>query len=148
MENVGRIAGKADQIVPNLIGGIAMKFKGKVVLFALALVLVLAGGALAQEKGFLWDGTQWPQLSFDAKVGYVKGIGNLADFESAASKDKAACVSRAFADELKTKTVNQIIEQVDKYYKENPSKLSTTVIEVILMRCTKACPPGLLEKNK
>jgi hypothetical protein len=125
-----------------------MKFKGKVVLFALALVLVLAGGALAQEKGFLWDGNQWPQLSFDAKVGYVKGIGNLADFETAASKGKAPCVSLAFANELKTKTVNQIIEQVDQYYKENPSKLSTSVLEVILLRCTRACPPGLLEKTK
>ena len=76
-----------------------MKFKGKVGLFALVVVLVLAGGALAQEKGFLWDGNQWPQLSFDAKVGYVKGVGNLADFEVAASKGKAAVVSRAFADD-------------------------------------------------
>ena len=125
-----------------------MKFKGKVGLFALAVVLVLAGGALAQEKGFLWDGNQWPQLSFDAKVGYVKGVGNLADFENAASKGKTACVSRAFADELKTKTVNQIIEAVDKFYKENPGKLSTSVLEVILIRCTKACPPGLMERAK
>jgi len=125
-----------------------VKLVGKVVFFALAVVLVLAGGALAQEKGFLWDGNQWPQLSFDAKVGYVKGIGNLADFESAASKGKAACVSRALADELKTKTVNQIIEEVDKFYKENPGKLSTSVLEVILIRCTKACPPGLMEGVK
>ena len=66
----------------------AMKFKGKVGFLAVVVVLVLAGGALAQEKGFLWDGNQWPQLSFDAKVGYVKGVGNLADFETAASKGK------------------------------------------------------------
>ena len=119
-----------------------MKFQGKIGL-ALVVVLILAGGALAQEKAFLWDGNQWTQLSFDAKVGYVKGIGNLADFEDAANKGKAFCVSRAFADELKTRTVNQIVEEVDKYYTENPGKLNTSVLEVILMRCTKACPPGM-----
>jgi hypothetical protein len=86
----------------------AVKFMGKIVLFALMVVLVVTGSALAQEKAFLWDGTQWPQLSFDAKVGYVKGVGNMADFEAAASKGKAA-LSGAFAAELKVKTVQQII---------------------------------------
>jgi len=120
-----------------------MKLKGMVCLLAVAMILALAGSALAQEKGFLWDGNQWPQLSFDAKVGYIKGVGNMADFEASASKGKAACVSQAFAGELKTKTVQQIIDEVDKYYQENPSKLSTTVLEVVLMRCTKVCPPGM-----
>ncbi len=120
-----------------------MKLQRKIGLIALVVMMVLAGGALAQEKGFLWDGNQWPQLSYDAKVGYVKGVGNLADFETAASKGKAVCVSRAFADELKAKTVSQIITEVDKFYKENPSKLNTTVLEVIVMRCTSYCPPGM-----
>ena len=120
-----------------------MKFKGMVGLLAVVVVLALAGvGAAADEKAFMWDGTQWPQLSFDAKVGYVKGVGNLADFEAAASKGKAA-LARAFAAELKTKTVQQIIDEVDKFYQDNPSKLSTTVLEVILMRCTTVCPPGM-----
>ena len=121
-----------------------MKFKGMVGLLAVVVVLALAGvGAAAEEKAFLWDGTQWPQLSFDAKVGSGKGVGNLADFEAAASKGKAAAVSRAFAAELKLKTVQQIVDDVDKFYQENPSKLSTSVLEVILIRCTKACPPGM-----
>lgn len=120
-----------------------MKLMGKVVFFAVAMVLVLAGGVLAQEKGFMWDGNHWPQLSYDAKVGYVKGVGNLADFETAASKGKGGCISQPVAKELKTKTVAQIIDVVDKYYQENPGKLGTTVLEVILMRCTSACPPGL-----
>ena len=124
-----------------------MKLKGKVVLFALMVVLVMAGLALAQDKAFMWDGTQWPQLSLDAKVGYVKGVGNMADFETAASKGKAA-LAQAFSAELKTKSVNQIIEQVDKFYQENPNKLSTTVLEVILMRCTTVCPPGMAGVKK
>ena len=122
--------------------------KRMVLLLALAAFLALAGGVAAQEKGFLWDGNQWPQLSFDAKVGYVKGVGNLADFETAASKGNGPCISQGFAAELKTKTVNQIIEEVDKFYKENPDKLSTSVLEVILLRCTKLCPPGLVPGAK
>jgi len=122
-----------------------MKFRGMVGLLTLVVFLALAGGGLAQEKGFLWDGNQWPQLSQDAKVGYVKGVGNLADFEVAAAKAKGfgAPIAWAFAGELKTKTVEQIIEQVDSYYTENPGKLDTSVLEVILIRCTKFCPPGL-----
>ena len=120
-----------------------MRCKGKIVLFALMLVLVMAGSAPAQEKAFMWDGTQWPQLSFDAKVGYVKGVGNLADFEAGGQQRQSRLLSQAFAAELKTKTVNQIIDEVDKFYKDNPSKLSTSVLEVILMRCTTVCPPGM-----
>ncbi len=115
----------------------------KIGLMALVVVMVLAGSAVAQEKAFLWDGNQWPQLSFDAKVGYVKGVGNLADFETASNKGTSPCISKAFADELKGRTVSEIIEQVDKYYKENPSKLNTSVLEVIVMRCTQYCPPGM-----
>lgn len=124
-----------------------MRFKGKVVLFALMVVLVMAGGAVAQEKAFMWDGTQWPQLSVDAKVGFVKGVGNMSDYEASASKGKAV-LAQALSSELRTKTVNQIIEQVDKYYQENPSKLSTPVMEVILLRCTTVCPPGMAGAKK
>ncbi len=140
----GRTTGKASKFAQIPLEVQAVRFKGKIVLFALMLVLVITGSALAQEKekAFLWDGSQWPQLSFDAKVGYVKGVGNMADFEAAASKHKAA-LSQAFSAELKTKTVNQIIEQVDKFYQDNPSKLSTSVLEVILIKCTTLCPPEM-----
>jgi hypothetical protein len=111
-------------------------------ILALAAALILASLAQAQEKGFLWDGNQWPQLSYDAKVGYIKGIGNLADFEVASSKGKGPPISLAFVSELKAKTVEQIIKEVDNYYQENPGKLGTTVLEVMLIKCTTVCPPG------
>ena len=46
---------------------------------------VLAGGALAQGKVGLWDGNQWTKMPYDAKVGYVAGAGNVADFDGSAS---------------------------------------------------------------
>lgn len=117
---------------------------------AVILVLVglmvggLAGAAPAMETGkaFLWNGVHWQQVSEDGKVGYIFGMGNLADFEAAASKGrKPVCLSQAFVDDLKTRTVMQIVQAVDQFYRENPGKLDTPVIEVVLRRCTKVCPP-------
>jgi len=119
-----------------------MRLRGKGCIAALVLLLGLTTAALAADKpGFLWNGTHWSQVSAEGKAGYIFGIGNLADFETAAAAGRLACISRAFAEELKGKTVAQVIEAVDKFYQENPDKLQTSVIEVILRQCAKVCPP-------
>jgi hypothetical protein len=106
------------------------------------LASALGASALDSGKTFIWNGANWSQVDLDAKVGYVFGIGNMADFETAAAGTRQKpCVSKTFVDELKTKTVMQIVQEVDKYYRENPGKSSTPVIEVILRRCTSVCPP-------
>jgi hypothetical protein len=113
----------------------------------LVMVAVMLGGlamsapAVETNKAFLWTGMHWQQVSEDGKAGYIFGIGNLADFEVASSGGKAVCISRAFVDELKSRTVIQIVQEVDKFYQENPGKLNTPVIEVVLRRCTQLCPP-------
>lgn len=117
-----------------------MKCRGIASVSVLMMLFALATAALAAEKGFLWDGTQWKDMSNDIKVAYVKGIGNMADFETAAgSAGRAACISKGFVEELKTKTIAQVIGEVDNYYKENPAKLDMPVVAVILQRCTKLC---------
>jgi len=118
--------------------------------FSVLLILVaLAATALAADhKGFLWDGSQWKDMNTEIKVAYVKGIGNMADFESAAGgTGRAACISKGFADELQTKSISQVIAEVDKFYKENPTKLQMPVIAVILQRCTKLCSTPTPEKK-
>jgi hypothetical protein len=111
------------------------------------MLFALGTTALATEKGFLWDGTQWKDMTRDIKVAYVKGIGNMADFENAASgSGQAACISKGFVAELKTKTIDQVIAEVDKFYKENPAKLDLPVVAVILQRCTKLCAPAAEKK--
>jgi hypothetical protein len=116
-----------------------MKYRGIVCVSVLAMLLTLGTAALAAEKGFLWDGAQWKDMSTDIKVAYVKGIGNMADFENAAGGGRVACISKGFVDELKTKTITQVIAEVDNYYKENPGKMDMPVIAVIMQRCTKLC---------
>jgi hypothetical protein len=58
------------------------------------------------------------------------------------------CISKVLVDELKTQTLGQIVAKVDAYYRENPEKLYTSVIEVVLRRCTKACPPEGTARGK
>jgi hypothetical protein len=117
-----------------------MKFKGIACVSVLVMLFALATAALAADKGFLWDGTQWKDMTKDIKVAYVKGIGNMADFETgAAGSAPAPCISKGFVDELKTKTIAQVIAEVDKYYQENPGKTDMPVIAVIMQRCTKLC---------
>jgi hypothetical protein len=119
-----------------------MKIRGKAWVLVVVMLFALGPAALAAEKGFLWDGTQWKDMTNDIKVAYVKGIGNMADFETAAAgSTPPPCISKGFVDELKTKTIAQVIAEVDKYYKENPAKLDMPVVAVILERCTKLCAP-------
>jgi hypothetical protein len=119
-----------------------MRFRGVACISVLVLLFSLATAALAADKGkgFLWNGTHWKDMNRDIKVAYVKGIGNMADFENAVGgSGTAACIAKGFVDELKTKTIAQVIGEVDKFYKENPTKVKTPVITVILERCTKLC---------
>jgi hypothetical protein len=121
----------------------------RVAYFAVLVILcALATTAMAADQGYLWDGNQWKDMNTEIKVAYVKGIGNMADFENAAGgSGRAACISKGFVDELKTKTISQVIAEVDKFYQENPTKLKMPVIAVILERCTKLCPAPTAEKK-
>jgi len=121
-----------------------MKTASLLALAALLIVgLAAAASAAPPDKAFLWNGKNWQQVSLDGKLGYIFGIGNLADFETAASggRSQSTCISKVFADELKKRTVMQIVQEVDRYYQENPGKLDTSVLEVVLRRCTSVCPP-------
>jgi hypothetical protein len=120
----------------------------KVVPFGLILLgwLIFGLGTAAPGWGqaFLLDGTHWTDISYDAKVTYVKGVGNMADFECQADgpkKGQGYCIAYMLVQELKDKTIDSVVKEIDQYYKENPNTLNTTVLEVMLRRATKLCPP-------
>lgn len=120
-----------------------MSIKTKTCLLGLFLLLALASLALAQAgKPELWTGTHWKEFPNEIKVAYLKGIGNMADFEVAVSgRERAGCISVGFVDELKGKSIDAILQEVDKFYKTNPDKIATPVIEVVLRQCTALCEP-------
>jgi hypothetical protein len=119
----------------------------------LALGLVLATGALAaMEKAELINGTHWTKWPQQDKLVYIRGLTNWADFIAASTRGRTyeGCISKALADELKSKTLGQISAEVDAFYKVNPGKMDTSVIEVVIRECTKLCQPqaGAKERKK
>jgi hypothetical protein len=59
-------------------------------------------------------------------------------------------MSKVLVDELKTQTLGQIVANVDAYYRDNPGKMSNSVIEAILRGSTNVCKtgPGVKEGKK
>jgi hypothetical protein len=101
------------------------------------LVLALALPGLGQaQTAALWDGSQWMELPQDAKIGYIKGIGNMADYEKAVSGKHVGYVSRALENDWRTKSVSQIVQEVDRYYQQNPQQRNMPVLEVVLRCCS------------
>jgi len=130
-----------------------MKFYGKRALLALALALALTAGPVAAvEKAEFINGAHWTQWSTQDKLVYIRGIGNWADFvtEAQAQRGKGSefSMSKVLVNELKTQSLGEIVAKVDAYYQENPDKLNTSVIEVVLRRCTNACPPEAGARGK
>jgi hypothetical protein len=122
-----------------------MKFPGTTVLLGLCLSLSLVVGAFAaMEKAELITGNQWTQWEERDKLVYIRGLGNWADFVNEAQtrqgKSREFSLSRIFVNELRHKSLGQVVANVDAYYRQNPEKLNTTVIEAILRSSTAVCP--------
>ena len=111
-------------------------------------VLVLAGGAWgAMEKAEMINGVQWAQWSNQDKLVYVRGISNWVDFDSAAQIQTQArtgkhwfSITMRLAKVLQTKSLGEVVGDVDKYYRDNPGNRDVSVIEVILKHSAKVCP--------
>jgi len=124
-----------------------MKFRVLPYILGLVVLLSLASGAPAQPQ-LAWDGTQWKDFPQEIKVAYLKGVLNMAAYETASGgAGRAACISQAFTEELKTKTLGQVVAEVDKFYKENPGKMNMPVIDVMMRSSTNLCPPEAAAKE-
>jgi hypothetical protein len=135
-----------------------MALTKKITLLALVLVLglVLATGALAASaptgKAEMINGAHWTKWPQEAKLIYIRGLTNWADFIVGAQSQRGNtgeyCMSKVLVNALKTKTLGQIVTDVNTYYQKNPGKLSNSVIEAILRGATKICEPGAKEMKK
>jgi hypothetical protein len=135
-----------------------MALTKKFTLLALALILglVLASSASAAAapagKAEMINGTHWTHMSQEDKLVYVRGLTNWADFivDAQAQRGNTGeyCMSKVLVDALKTKSLGQIVTEVDIYYQKNPGNISKSVIEAILRGATKICEPGGKEMKK
>lgn len=128
-----------------------MKLRGKAVILGLALCLGLATAGFAAQQ-LAWTGKEWTnqkEFTFKLKVAYIKGVLNMAAFETAVGgESRAVCISKAFTEELKSKTMGQVVKEVDQYYQDNPQKMNTPIIDVLLRQCTALCPPETGKEKK
>ncbi len=128
--------------------------RAAVILIAVGIIiggLAATAPAADSNQPILWNGVHWQQVTTDGKAGYIFGVGNMANYEVAAARGrKVACVSQVLMEEMKKKTVMEIIAGVDKHYQDNPGKMDTLVIEVILGQLIKISPgemaPGTTTK--
>ena len=127
-----------------------MNLRGKMALLVPLLVLVLAGGAWgAMEKAEMISGVQWAQWSNQDKLVYIRGISNYVDFDSAAQMQTMErkgkrwfSISIGLAKVLKTKTLGQVVADIDNYYRNNPGNQDISVIEVIFKHCGQDVRPS------
>jgi hypothetical protein len=126
-----------------------MRISLKTCLLGLVLVIALSGVALAQGlKPSIVTGAQWQGATPEMKSAYIRGVGNMADYDVAVSgKGKAGYLSVGLVNELKGKSIEAIVKEIDKFYKENADKVSTPVIEVMVRQCTSLCKPAAPSKK-
>jgi hypothetical protein len=68
----------------------------------------------------------------------------MADFEcqvGGPKRGQSFCLCAMLVQELKDKSIDAVVKEIDQYYKENPGKLKTPVLEVLVRRATQLCPP-------
>jgi hypothetical protein len=97
--------------------------------------LLCAGAASAQEVPFI-DGQLWKDSAPVLKRAYLIGISNLLNAEYAYQKefgpppDKQTSIQRLY-EAIDEVTLDGAAGRIDAWYKANPDKMETTVLEVI-----------------
>ena len=123
-----------------------MKSRAALAFLMIVLGLALVGGAWAQSRAEMINGSHWTKWSQEDKLVYVRGLTNWADFitEAQTQKGKTSeyCMSKVVVDELRNKTLGQIVNDIDTYYRENPGKMNDSVIEAMLRHSTNVCNPA------
>jgi hypothetical protein len=88
--------------------------------------------ATTPEPQFL-IGRTWQAMSYDTKVAYIWGMGNLAVFERALRQDDAATPYQGFlswlVQGLQGKSLTEVVSQVDAHYRAHPEQIERPVID-------------------
>jgi hypothetical protein len=100
----------------------------------LAAAALAAGGARAQEVPMV-TGQQWTQSSEQVKKGYLVGMTNILQVETAyhagnPPSDAQSVIPRLVKG-LKGQTLDSVREGLDRWYAANPGRLQRPVIETM-----------------
>ncbi len=106
----------------------------------LAAALVFSGQVLAAEgtkgdKTDLLTGKAWQLLTVEGKRAYILGAGELADIEAEMIARhphmKRDGFTEKFAEALEGIPIDEIVNGVDAFFKENPDQVDVSVMTVI-----------------
>jgi len=125
-----------------------MKFSRKLILvLGIAITSVTATAVQAADIPIV-TGEHWTKSSEDVKKGYLVGIANLVQIESAYYQGKPPTDAESFVPRLvkgmQGQTLDSVREGLNQWYAANPGQLQRPVIETIWFEMA---VPGL-QKNK
>ena len=126
----------------------AMKLKLRAAMLATCTMLAVACGGVHADEVPIVTGEQWTKSSEHVKKGYLVGVANVIQVETAyhagnPPADAQSFVSR-FARGLKGQTLESVMAGLDGWYARNPGRLQRPVIETIWFEMV---VPGL-QKNQ
>jgi len=100
------------------------------------LSTALAATSLAEDIPLV-DGELWSKSSTDEKHSYLIGISNFLAIEYAYQQESKQPVTddqsiiRRFFEDIDDISLDQITARIDAWYKKNPNRLDSAVINVI-----------------
>lgn len=105
-------------------------------LLVAALAIFAAGPATASEDVPFVDGEMWNETAKPLKLAYLVGIANFLSAEYAFQKENgfppdSKSSIRAAYEGIDEVTLDESISRIDSWYRNNPNKKKTTVLEVI-----------------
>jgi hypothetical protein len=108
---------------------------GCAVLIAVGLAAwKVAESAQPSSEAPLLTGQVWQQMSPDAKVAFVWGIGNLAEIERARDggmPTQGESFIPYLVRGLSGKPINEVVREVDAYYSAHPDQLKRPVVDAV-----------------
>lgn len=125
-----------------------MKLSRKLVLVMGIVVASMTATAVKAADIPVVTGEHWTKSSEEVKKGYLVGIANLIQVESAYFEGKPPTDAESFVPRLvkglQGQTLDSVREGLNQWYAANPGKLQRPVIETIWFEMA---VPGL-QKNK
>lgn len=117
-------------------------------MLALVAGLALGGSAFAAHDASkelkempVLTGEEWRNLQADAKIAFVWGVGHVVTIEENVQHRHPELQRKGFvaklAEGLRGVPMNDIVQQVDAYYRDNPDDLDLPVMRVIWKQIVK-----------
>ncbi len=102
----------------------------------LVLTAFVATSLYAADEMDILTGDEWIKLGPEHKVMFLSGVVHVVEFERHLSGKDPSLDSKSFIPQLvyglRGKTLNEVVEEIDAFYKNNPNELGLPVYHVLV----------------